>query len=442
MSIYHYEQAFGAWDKTSQPMRKAIDRWFALYYRKEQTEDRDTCQQVAYTVVSKLMKSIFGEYRADAPEEGTRALLKKLEKTAREAVQLSLIGGESYVKPCVEENTLTFRVIPRDQVLIFGRNLHGEPVDVGTAERLTDGNFYYTLLERRILDPEGRLTVHNRLYRSRSPRDLGAVTSLKSHPLCKALPESYRYPEKMDSVGLVTLKTPILNCIDGSSDGVSVYAAAEGLIRNIDQNEAMLCGEFSRGKSRVFASEDLLKKGPQGAFSLEDSLFVGLDDAPDQVGLTIFSPQLRHEAYLERKQEYLRNVETVVGLKRGMLSDANVEDRTATEIASSAGEFHLTVLSFQKMWQEAAEKILELSVALGKAHGVNVPEDVSFSVDWGNGVLYDEEKQWENYMQMVSAGILRPEVALGWRFGMPCRTEEEEEIIRKRLMPKETVGLG
>ena len=436
MSIYDYEGAFGAWDKTSVPMRKAISRWFSLYYRKEQSEERDTCQQVAYTVVSKLVKSIFGEYRADAPEEKTRILLHQLETVARQAVQLSLIGGESYVKPCPHADGFVFRVIPRDQVLIFGRNLQGEPTDVGTVERLTDGSCYYTLLERRILDEQGRLTVHNRLYRSRSARDLGVVTALQNHPLCKELPETYRYQAVMDSVGLVPVKTPILNCIDGSADGVSVYAAAEGLIRNIDQNEAMLCGEFSRGKSRVFASEDLLKRDPEGRMSLEDSLFVGLDDAPDQVGLTIFSPQLRYEAYLERKQEYLRNVETVVGLKRGMLSDANVEDRTATEIASSAGEFNLTVLGFQKMWQEAVKKLLDLCVVLGRAHGVSVPTDVSFSMDWGNGVLYDEEKHWENYMQMVSSGLLRPEVALAWRFGMPCGTEEEEEIIRKRLMPR------
>lgn len=436
MSIYDYESAFGCWDKTSEAMRKAITRWFRLYYHKEQSPKTDTCQQVAYTVVDKLTKSIFGEYTAKGEDPVTRILLEKLGGISRQGVQLALIGGQCYIKPCMDGGSITFRVVPRDQVLIFGRDLQGEPTDIGTVERLSDGNFYYTLLERRILDDKGVLTVHNRLYRSRSARDLGVVTSLQNHPLCKNLPESYRYREKMDSVGLIQMKTPMLNCIDGSSDGVSVFAAAEGLIRNIDQNEAMLCGEFQRGQSRVFASADLLRRGPDGGSALEDDLFVGLDDGPDQVGLTIFSPNLRYEAYLERKQEYLRNVETVIGLKRGMLSDANVEDRTATEIASSAGEFNLTVLGFQRMWQEAVRKVLALCVSLLKAHGGEVPKDTAFSMDWGNGVLYDEEKQWAEYMDMVKSGILKPEVALGWRFGMECRTEEEEKAIRQKLMPK------
>jgi hypothetical protein len=52
--------------------------------------------------------------------------------------------------------------------------------------------------------------------------------------------------------------------------------------------------------------------------------------------------------------------------------------------------------------------------------------------DWGNGTLYDQEKTWEDYMEMVAKGILKPEVALAWRFGMP---DADEKMIRQKLMP-------
>ncbi|MFQ8832385.1 MAG: hypothetical protein ACLR7U_05605 [Ruthenibacterium lactatiformans] len=40
-----------------------------------------------------------------------------------------------------------------------------------------------------------------------------------------------------------------------------------------------------------------------------------------RAGLTVFSPQLRREAYEARSQN-LRTIENLIGLKRGLLSDA------------------------------------------------------------------------------------------------------------------------
>ena len=221
---------------------------------------------------------------------------------------------------------------------------------------------------------------------------------------------------------------PILNCVDGSYDGVSVYAAAEGLIHNINRNEAQMNGEFSRGESRVFASKDLL----DGEMGLQDHLFVGLDEDPERVGLTIFSPTLREDSYIARKQEYLRDVESLIGLRRGMLSDANVQERTATEITASAAEFSFTILEFQVMWQQALEKTVALCETLAELYGFATYDAGEVTVDWGNGTLYDQEKIWADYMEMVNKGILKPEVALAWRFGL---TGENEQTIREKLMP-------
>jgi len=163
---------------------------------------------------------------------------------------------------------------------------------------------------------------------------------------------------------------------------------------------------------------------------------VGLDEDPEQVGITVFSPELREQSFLARKQEYLRNMESIIGLRRGMLSDANMEKRTATEITSSHGDFHLTVIEFQAMWETALRKVVALCCCLARLYGFDAPENEAVSVDWGNGVLYDEDKMWLEYKGMVDAGILKPEVALGWRFGMPTNTQEELAEIRKRYMPE------
>lgn len=429
MDIFSCQEAFGASDKTTRAMHDAIAQWFDLYYREAVTDGEDPCQRLAYTVVSKLVRAVFAEYAPSSEGDFTRSVIASLDAVREQAVALALIGGECYLKPWVDGERFGFTVIPRDKVLIFARNARGEPTDVGTMERSTLGNAYYTLLERRRVDEQGYLTIENRLFRAFSEDALGGTVSLASHPLYADLAERYTYKTPVGSVGLVRMRTPMLNCVDGSADGVSVYAAAVGLIRAVDKNEFQLSGEFDRGQSRVFVSTDLLDGG-----NLTDNVFVGLDDEPERLGITLFSPQLREQSFLARKQEYLRNVESLIGIKRGLLCDANLDQRTATEISASQTEHALTVMDFQNMWAAALEAAVKLCVCLGEIYGLPVQES-PVQVDWGNGVLYDEEKRWEDYKSMVSAGLLRPEVALGWRFGMPAETEAERAAIRQKYMP-------
>ncbi len=424
MDLRNCQHAFGANDKTSPAMLQGIQNWFSLYYGVG-----DESQRIAYTVVNKLCRGIFAEYvpAADAPFE--KGVLSALEPVSREAVQLALTGGECYIKPWLSGKKFQFTLIPRDRVLIFARDHRGVPTDVGTVEQSIRGKFYYTLLERRKVDEKGYLTIENQLFRSLSKDLLGQGVSLESHPFYANLSPRYTYQKPIGSVGLVQVKTPMLNCVDGSNEGVSVFAPAVEMIRAIQENETQFAGEFSRGQSRILVSKDLLDEG-----QLKDNVFVGLDDDPDRVGIQIFSPNLRQESYIRRKQAYLRDVETIIGLKRGTLSDADFSQRTATEISASHTEQNLAVMDFQKMWEQAVFATVALCHTLADIYGF-APDGIGMvSVDWGNGVLFDEEKTWADYMDMVAAGLIAPEVALGWRFGLPSETEEERANIRKRYM--------
>lgn len=431
MSIYKYEAAFGAADKTSRAMRTAIRDWFRLYYQQTADQQSNPCQRIAYTVVNKLTKTVFGEYTLQARDPVVGQWLKCLDNGKKEAVQLALMGGSCFIKPCPVGTGFSFTLISRENVLIFATDAAGRVTDLGTVEKSQLDKYYYTLLERRTVDPMGYLTITNKLYRSLTDTSLGSQVPLSSHPGYAGLVERYRFPVPVGSVGLVQLKTPMVNCVDGSRDAVSVYAPAVDLIRAIDENEAQLSGEFRRGQSRIIVSADMLKDG-----TLQDHVFVGLDEDPETVGMNIFSPALREQSFLARKQEYLRNVESIIGLKRGMLSDANMEERTATEIAASNADYNLTVMDFQAMWQRAVVEMVALCDVLAKLYALEQPSSLEISLDWGNGILYDEDGAWVRYLEMVKEGLLKPEIALGWRFGMKTETEEDLAAIRKKYMPE------
>ena len=242
------------------------------------------------------------------------------------------------------------------------------------------------------------------------------------------------------TIGLIPVRTPQENTVDGSPDPVSIYAPAAGLIHNINRNEAQLNREFENGRSRVIASADMLTTGADGRKKLDDDLFTGLDDDPDAVGLTIFSPTLREQSFLARKTEYLRNVESLIGLKRGLLSEVEVVERTAKEITSSEGDYNLTIIDFQQMWENAVRDAVRTCDALGRIYkvykGPEIDPEKDVVISWGNGILYDEDQTWADYKEMAAAGLLKPEIAVGWYFDMPTETPEDLQKIREKYMPE------
>ena len=433
-----YEEAFKSSDRTSVWMKQAISEWFDLYFVQKKTEESDPCQQIPYIVVRKLTKAVFSEYNATTKDAYAKGILDSIGEISDKAMQMALIGGECLLKPIPTLTGWRWTVINRSNILVFGRGADGTMTDIGTAEKTTSGKHYYTLLERRTVDKRGYLTIRNSLYQSDVQGALGYRVNLKMLPQYADLPDAYTFPRPVGSIGLVQIKTPMINCVDGSADGVSVYAAAVGLIHNINRNEAQINGEFERGESRIIASADLVNRDRDGNKSFRDHVFVGIDDDPDNVGVTIFSPALREQSFLARKQEYLRNVENAIGLKRGLLSEVEAVERTAKEITSSEGEYNLTVIDFQNMWAKAVKEALRLCAVLGQMYKVpgahEVAED-ALAITWGNGVLYDEAKEYKELKELSSMGLLQPERLIGWYFNLPCETEEQREKIRKDYMP-------
>lgn len=434
----NYAPAFGVADITTADMRAAINMWFELYYHNQATEKEDPCQQIPYTIVRKLTKTVFSEYKATTESSFAQGILGELERVSERALQMALIGGEALIKPVLQTGGMVFSVVPRNNILVFGRDARGMLTDIGTMEVTTAGNCYYTLLERRSMDANGFLTICYQLYKAYSKETLGQRVPLSTLPQYAQLQEAYTFQRPVGSIGLISLKTPIVNYVDGSMDGVSVYAAAVGLIRNINRNEAQINGEFERGESRVILSADMIQKDKHGNRCLTDHIFVGLDEDPDTVGITIFSPQLREQSFLARKQEYLRNIENVIGLKRGLLSEVEAAERTATEITSSAGEYNLTVIDFQRMWENAVKETMRVCGILGQLYNIadahEIPED-AVVINWGNGILYDEAKTDQELRAQVQSGLLQPERYLGWYYNLPCNTPEDRDKIRKDYMP-------
>lgn len=433
------EHALGAKDITTADMQRAISEWVRLYFETAPRKEEDPCQRIPYQVVNKLTKTVFSEYTATVDDEFMTKTLGELNEGKKKAMQLALVGGECYIKPIPAGDRFRFSVVRRDCYLVLARDETGRATSIASTEDTAAEGKYYTLMEKRTVDHGGWLTIENRLYRSETKGMLGAQIPLAVLPKYAYLVPEMTFREPLDGLGMASLKTPMVNCVDGSDDAVSVYAPAVGLIHNINRNEAQINGEFERGESRVIVSSDLMKRDEEGRASFADHVFTGIDDDPDSVGITIFSPALREQSFLARKTEYLRNVESQIGLKRGILSEVEAVERTATEVTSSAGDFNLTIIDFQQAWEDALRETMRVCAVLGYLYKMCPSKEFdqdSLVVDWGDGVLYNRDRTWAEYKEMVASGMLKAELALAWYFNLPCKTPNDMEKIRIEYMPE------
>ena len=434
----YLEQAFGKSDVTSVQMRAAVREWLDLYYGTPRAGE-DAAPRLAALIVGKLCRTVFAEYETRLPPDAgpaVRQSLAALNAVAKTAMQYALVGGECLLKPVPKDGAFDFVPIRRDCYAPLARDAHGNLLAVGTMERHSADGRQYALLERRTAGADG-LTIETRLFELNG-QALGRCVPLNTLPGCAALVPQLFLPG-VPGVGLAVLRTPLMNCVDGSADAVSIYAPAAGLLHALARCEDQLNTEFANGASRVFASEDLLRPDAQGRRTLRDDLFVGLPDDPANVGVTVYSPALREQSYLARKQDLLRGCESLLGLRRGILSEADAvnDPRTATEIAATAVDYDLTIRDLQAAWADAAREAMALCGVLGTLYGLEVDTNAADpAIDWGDGVLYDRARVWAEQREMVDAGLLRPELALAWYFDLPHETEAELAAVRERFMPK------
>lgn len=439
--ISDYERAFEAPDITTEKMKGNIRRWFELYFNND-----DDCgasaQRVPYVIVDGLSNACFGEYAytVEEPEDNAAfsAAMENLDSRRVEAFQMALVGGEGFLKPIPKKDTFTFAFIRRDNYIVLARDLEGNITSVGTCEQFTYGKYFYTLLEKRTMDDRGYLTIEYKLFQSSTRSSIGSPVSLGSLPQYADLDPVTVFSVPVDSLGLVPIKTPITNCVDGSDDGVSIYAAAVAAIGEVYTHAKRTDNEYELTEPHLIVSADVQKRDSKGRLVEIPKYIEALIDEPANKGLSIYNPTPHQEQLEAREDQLLRHIEDICGLRRGILSHVDSEDKTATEVLTSSGRYALTIKSLQGMWQKTQDEAVRLLSVLGPLYGFWSEKVPAVTLTWGNGVLYDEEKEYTRLREAVNQGEIRAEYIPAWLFDEPLETDDDFDRVRDKYMPDMT----
>ncbi len=314
------------------------------------------------------------------------------------------LGLGSFVLKPVGSDRAEFVSADKFVPITFGDN--GKPLDIGflTVKRIGDCD-YFTRFERHYF-VNGNLTIENKCYHSQSSEDIGTLCSLEEIPEWADInPGPVTYPG-MTQMDFGYYRNPLRNRIDGSSCGVSIFESARERIRKADIQGARLDWEYESGERAVHVDDRALKAhgGNKYMPRLNKRLYRGLniEDGKDKELLKEYSPDMRDEAYKRGLEEYKREIEFVVGLAYGDLSDVHEVAKTATEIKASKARKYNRVSSIQ----DNLEKCLEdFAAGLAFYNGLYT-SGYEFMCKFNDSILTDEESERAQDRQDVSMGVM------------------------------------
>ncbi len=393
-----------------------------------------------YVESLKIEEGICREF-ADATliEMETRISIDSLDKKYQKAIadlnenmQEGLGLGSFVIKPIGNSGS---EFVSADKFIPITFGDDGKPLDIGflTVKRVGETD-YFTRFERHYFT-NGNLTIENKCFHSHDPSDIGQTCSLEEVPEWASInPGPVIYPgmQKMD---FGYYRNPIKNRIDGSACGVSVFEAAKGRIRKADIQGARLDWEYDSGERAIHVDDRALKKdrktGRFGMAKLNKRLYRGLnlDDGKDKELYKEYSPEMRDEAYKRGLEEYKREIEFIVGLAYGDLSDAQEVEKTATEIKISKARKYNRITAIQSNLEECLE---DFAAGLAFYNGLYT-SGYEFMCKFNDSILTDEESERQQDRQDVSMGVMSHlEYRMKWY-------NEDEETAAENLPEQNSV---
>lgn len=418
----------------SEKMIEAINEWQSMMNGragwitdpvKSLRIEQGICREFADAVLVEMETSVSSERLNKIYQSGIADL--------NENLQEGLGLGSLVIKP-LGANSAEFITPDKFIPIAFGDD--GKPTDIGfLSVKWVGENNYYTRFERHYF-VNGSLAIENKCYHSYSSDYIGRPCEISEVEEWAGInPGPVIYPG-MTQMDFGYFRNPIINKIDGSKCGVSIFESAKELIEKADIQGARLDWEFESGERAIHVDDRALnnnmRKGRPGMPKLNKRLYRGLnlEKGKDEELLKEYSPDMRDESFNRGLERYYRDIEFNVGLAYGDLSDVQYVDKTATEVKASKGRKYNRVTAIQNKLEDCLKDFV---TGIAFYNGLYT-SGYDFKCNFHDSILTDEETQRKQDKEDVAAGIMQP-----WEYRAKWYGEDEETAKKMIATPAEVI---
>ena len=416
------EQAAGVPILATQEQLDEIALWQKCYIGKAPWNNKDApslniartiCSEVARNVTIELESEIQGN---DYLNEQYQRVIEDLRVTIEKAAAM----GKIIIRPFPFNDKILVNIANRLSYYPVRYDVQGELESAIFVERQKEGEAYYTLLTHCDW-ASGTYTVENTAYKSSMADRLGSEVSLDAVQAWAEIEPSAVW-RNTSRPWFVPLSAP---------GAESIFSAAIDLIRLADEQDARITWENEAGEMAIDASSDMFRAtGTMDALNPKQSVTtLALPKGKERLyrtnhltagehfsGMQAWTPELRIDPLAKRLEMLKKQIETVVGLSHGTLSEAQSVEKTATEIKHGRQRFYVLVSSLQKSAQTALEALVTVMGEIAVVHGLDGTLTEPPTFHWGDSVLITSEEKEEAFGSMMNTlkslqglGVVRPD---------------------------------
>lgn len=226
----------------------------------------------------------------------------------------------------------------------------------------------------------------------------------------------------VDRVLFGYLKSPVNNRNASDTYGVPITYGCDATINEIKETLRQIVREYDL--KQAFVGADATMFNGKDALPL-NGLFKKIDSGDDSF-FEVFDPQFRD--YTTRLQELYRRLESEIGTSKGILSDVQTANATATEIKRSMYDTFTIVDDMRSNIEKAMEDFFYACNVLANAYNLSPQGEYELAFDWSYSLLEDTQQEFSQMMQAESKGIVSKVEIRQWLNPDETLEEAEEKI--------------
>ena len=231
----------------------------------------------------------------------------------------------------------------------------------------------------------------------------------------------------VDRVLFGYVKSPINNRNANDTYGVPITYGCDATILEIKETLKQIAREYEL--KQAFVGADATMFNGKDALPL-NGLFKKIDSGDDTF-FEEFSPAIRDSSYFARLQELYQRLEKEVGTSRGILSEVETRNATATEIKKAMYDTFTICDDMRTNIEKAMDDFFYACNVLANAYNLSPQGEYELDFDWSYSLLEDPQQEFNQMIQCESKGIISKVEIRQWM--NPDETLEEAEKKIKEI---------
>lgn len=338
-------------------------------------------------------------------------------KKAKKIVSSGFGHGGIFIVPYVKGNKLFYNLVPQVRVtidkvegdLITGATILAERKEI--SQGIGQTKTYIRWTNYRL---ENNNCIIEQKFSDETGEEIPVPEFWKNIMLKQII-------NNVDRALMGYIKSPINNRKSNDKYGVPITYGCEATINEIKETMKQILDEYRL--KRPFVGVDVTMFNGKNALPA-NGLFKKIDFGTDgEERFEVFDPSFRD--YTTRLQELYVRLENEIGTSRGIISELNTQNATATEIRRAMYDTFNIVDDMRSNVEKGMEDFFYACNVLANAYNLSPQGEYEVSFDWSYSLLEDSQEAFTQAMAMESKKVISRAELRNWY--KPDETLEESQ---------------